>query len=321
VTRKTDARSENLRRVLRRALLTVAVLSSAPLANAQTEQVTYYHVDAVGSVRMTTDASGQVMARYDYLPFGGDWPDPPGGQDSRRFAAKEHDQVTGFDYFGARYYASQTGRFTTVDPMLDQQKALLDPQRWNRYAYALNNPFKVVDPDGREPVITTRQLDFELPKWGYAAFGLSTLGGTAVLGGPIAWRAAVGCFLSPSCQSSAIDILEGAAGGAPRITPSGLPFSSGDVIARDFATGAGTVSMMAEAVVAGKTLHLKDIAVYPKDAQILQVGTKGMLELLQKLKAEARQLGFTELRITGLRFSGAKPGKEVDLLFDLTEMK
>jgi RHS repeat-associated protein len=52
-------------------------------------------------------------------------------------------------YVGARYYASQTGRFTTVDPYLDAQKALVDPQQWNRYAYVRNNPLRYVDPDGR----------------------------------------------------------------------------------------------------------------------------------------------------------------------------
>ena len=77
--------------------------------------------------------------------------------------------------------------------------------------------------------------------------------------------------------------------------------------------------MLAEAVVTGKSLHLKDMAIYPKDAKGLQVGTKGMLDLLQNLKAEARGLGFDELRITGLRYSGAKPGKAVDLIFALKE--
>ena len=56
-------------------------------------------------------------------------------------------------YFGARYYGSKIGRFTTVDPYLDQQAALVDPQQWNRYAYGRNNPLKFVDPDGRHPII------------------------------------------------------------------------------------------------------------------------------------------------------------------------
>jgi RHS repeat-associated protein len=52
-------------------------------------------------------------------------------------------------YFGARYYASGNGRFISVDPVLDVEQALVDPQRWNRYTYVRNNPFRYVDPDGR----------------------------------------------------------------------------------------------------------------------------------------------------------------------------
>jgi hypothetical protein len=32
---------------------------------------------------------------------------------------------------------------------MDQRTALVDPQQWNRYAYARNNPLRYVDPDGR----------------------------------------------------------------------------------------------------------------------------------------------------------------------------
>jgi hypothetical protein len=38
-----------------------------------------------------------------------------------------------------------------VDPVLDIEHAGVDPQRWNRYAYALNNPLRFTDPDGRDP--------------------------------------------------------------------------------------------------------------------------------------------------------------------------
>jgi RHS repeat-associated protein len=53
-------------------------------------------------------------------------------------------------YFGARYYGSRIGRFTTTDPYMDTSGALLNPQRWNRYSYGLNNPLRNVDPDGRD---------------------------------------------------------------------------------------------------------------------------------------------------------------------------
>jgi RHS repeat-associated protein len=121
-------------------------------AAGQTEQIEYYHVDAVGSVRAVTDVHGNVLRRHDYYPFGEEAA-PTAAEDPLRFAGKERDVETGLDYFGARYYASRTGRFTTVDPALDIEAALVDPQRWNRYAYALNNPLKFTDPDGSNPAL------------------------------------------------------------------------------------------------------------------------------------------------------------------------
>ena len=44
------------------------------------------------------------------------------------------------DYFGARYFSGERARFTTVDPFFAWGDNLVDPQRWNRYAYAKNNP-------------------------------------------------------------------------------------------------------------------------------------------------------------------------------------
>lgn len=300
----------------KRLVLTLAILLLPRLAVAQTEEVRYYHSDAIGSVRLVTDADGQVVERYDYLPFGEPWTASPTGTETRRFAGKERDAETGLDYLGARYYASQTGRFTTVDPLLDIEQALVDPQRWNRYAYALNNPLKFTDPDGRNPVLIKL---LELAQRAASSPAAQRAQQAIVNQGSRAWVALTRLFNTPQGQELVQTAAELATG--TDLGPAGLPFRSGDVIAKEFATGAGTVSMMAEAVVSGKTLHLKDIGRLPKDAQVLQVGTKGMLELLQKLKVEAQQLGFNQLRITGLRFSGAKPGKEVDLLIDLTEIK
>jgi hypothetical protein len=51
----------------------------------------------------------------------------------------------------------RTGRFTRPDPVY---AGLFNPQRWNRYAYARNNPLRFVDPSGLS----------ELPSWYCAEF-------------------------------------------------------------------------------------------------------------------------------------------------------
>ncbi|MGH9928573.1 MAG: RHS repeat-associated core domain-containing protein [Pyrinomonadaceae bacterium] len=64
----------------------------------------------------------------------------------QKFTQKERDNETGLDYFGARYYGSTIGRFTSADP---GPFVVADPQSWNRYAYVQNNPLKFTDPTGR----------------------------------------------------------------------------------------------------------------------------------------------------------------------------
>jgi RHS repeat-associated protein len=129
------------------------------------ELVEYVHLDAIGNVRAVTNQAQQVVERHDYLPFGEECtsgacaanPGVNGGQ-PRKFTGKERDAETGLDYFGARYYGSRIGRFTTTDPAYTIQENLVDPQRWNRYAYARNNPLRYVDPDGREVRYANAQL-------------------------------------------------------------------------------------------------------------------------------------------------------------------
>ncbi len=50
-------------------------------------------------------------------------------------------------HFGARYMSASLGRFTSVDPGNAAARAS-QPQSWNAYAYVLNNPLRLVDPNG-----------------------------------------------------------------------------------------------------------------------------------------------------------------------------
>jgi RHS repeat-associated protein len=101
---------------LRPAAVVAVVVAPAPDARTQL---------------VTTDAMASALDEYPSA-----WP--------RVFETR----ATG-KYYGARYYGSKIGRFTTVDPVYTWEENILDPQRWSRYAYARNNPLRYVDPDGR----------------------------------------------------------------------------------------------------------------------------------------------------------------------------
>lgn len=112
-----------------------------------------HHTDLAGNIRLSTNEAGDVIQRLDYAPFGevdnrpcGPTNDPT---PSPQFQGKLRDPKTCLDDFGARDYYMVTGRFQSVDPVLPIETALRDPQQWNRYAYARNNPLIYTDPDGR----------------------------------------------------------------------------------------------------------------------------------------------------------------------------
>ncbi|MCX6544155.1 MAG: hypothetical protein NTV05_07030 [Acidobacteria bacterium] len=94
-----------------------------------------------------------MVARHDFLPFGEEWNPPANAKEKKLFTGHERDAETGLDYFGARYYRPQVGRFTTIDPVYTWSENLTDPQRWNRYAYAKDNPLRFIDTDGRSSIV------------------------------------------------------------------------------------------------------------------------------------------------------------------------
>jgi len=66
------------------------------------------------------------------------------------FTGKERDAESGLDNFGARHYEGSSGRFVSPDPKIITRQRLVDPQQWDMYAYARDNPLLFIDPDGRE---------------------------------------------------------------------------------------------------------------------------------------------------------------------------
>lgn len=79
-----------------------------------------------------------------------------------------------------------------------------------------------------------------------------------------------------------------------------------------------TIELLAEPIAEGETLHLKDIAVYPRAADTADIGTRAVRTIRNRLATQARRAGFSKLRVTGTRLCGAKKGRTVDLTIDLT---
>jgi RHS repeat-associated protein len=118
----------------------------------------YFTTDLLGSTRLVTDSGQRVVARYDYLPFGELV--PPGfgsrlsvagystiGLTKQLFNGKERDFETNLDYFMARYYSNEKGRFTSPDTPFAGWVPT-NPQTLNLYAFVLNDPLSTIDPSG-----------------------------------------------------------------------------------------------------------------------------------------------------------------------------
>lgn len=80
-----------------------------------------------------------------------------------KFTGKERDSETGLDYFGARYNASNMGRFISPDPGNIGVNPLY-PQSWNAYSYSLNNPLSLTDPTGLYVCEDSTECDSENDK-------------------------------------------------------------------------------------------------------------------------------------------------------------
>jgi RHS repeat-associated protein len=93
------------------------------------------------------------------MPFGEEITRGSYASDSLRqkFTGYERDGESGLDYAKARMFGSCIGRFTTPDNFVNDTH-VLDPQSWNLYAYARNNPLKFIDKSGNEILIAVWEL-------------------------------------------------------------------------------------------------------------------------------------------------------------------
>jgi RHS repeat-associated protein len=137
-----------LNRMFMKAVMGLLLGCFLSLAGA-TETVIYYHNDALGSPIAATNAAGQVVWREQYEPYGKRLMNEPKSRNQLWYTGKPEEETLGLSYFGARWYAPGLGRFMGMDPVEAQAENL---HSFNRYAYANNNPYRFVDPDGNSPL-------------------------------------------------------------------------------------------------------------------------------------------------------------------------
>ena len=92
-----------------------------------------------------TAMNQSVYDSMDYLPFGEQ--EAGGAGTSHKFTGYERDTETGNDYAIFRHYGSIHASFLQPDPYNFGANPS-NPQSWNGYAYALNNPLVFIDPSG-----------------------------------------------------------------------------------------------------------------------------------------------------------------------------
>ena len=242
-------------------------------------------------------------------------------------------------------------RWLSVDPLAEKHPD------WTPYNYVLANPLYYIDPDGRQEAavsnwvnntyvypITKRgnrqeviQNIHDLKPLSYFSGGvmLATMGilGAKAAPGLLAWTAQ-----NPVAATVAVkegfDFVVGATTGIPdpegfgggtlgqgarRLTGDALQDAAEELFEQGFKVGDDVIEILAEVAVEGKTLHLKDIAVFPRGAEKADIGKEGVFAIRKQLTQLAKDAGFEQLRITGVRTSGAKKGKEVDIIIDLLQ--
>lgn len=153
-------------------------------------KINYLCRDYLGSVTHEFDQNGALLAERSYDAWGR-LRNPDTHQvyanyelqdqsSFRGYTGHEHLPAFGLINMNARLYDPVLGRFLSPDPYVQDPFA---SQNYNRYTYAMNNPFMYIDPSG-ETVIGTIILV------GGAIIG-AWLGGTASNGGelnPLAWN-------------------------------------------------------------------------------------------------------------------------------------
>jgi RHS repeat-associated protein len=124
------------------------IYMNGALAAEYKNSTTYFvEPDHLGSTRIVTGMGQSVVEALDYLPFGELNSSDP-GYTTHEFTGDQHDSEASLDHTWFRKYSPAMAHWMTPDPSGLAAVDASNPQSWNRYTYALNDPCALVDPLG-----------------------------------------------------------------------------------------------------------------------------------------------------------------------------
>jgi RHS repeat-associated protein len=128
------------------------------------------HPDGIGSATTSTDCTGNTVNEKLFYPFGESW---TGAAIPNLGAHQTFAQLPDYDaetdqYNTANRHYSPSGRWMSPDPFNASVLQIINPQRWNMYAYSLNNPTTLFDPTGLSAIAVN--FKNEVPIGGHEGF-------------------------------------------------------------------------------------------------------------------------------------------------------
>jgi RHS repeat-associated protein len=118
-----------------------------PIAIRSGGQTQFEHQNWLGTERVRTTYNGAVALSISSLPWADDHTPSGDNGDQHDFAGMERDLEDSSEHAQFRQFSTNLGRWQSPDPYLGNYD-LTNPQSFNRYSYALNNPSSLVDPSG-----------------------------------------------------------------------------------------------------------------------------------------------------------------------------